>query len=156
MRCRAWFPGLFLALLVGAPAWAQQDGLVTVPSRHSARETLDRFATAVRAAEWKVFGEIDHAAAARDVRMALRARTVLLFGNPSAGTPAMREHATLALDLPMRVLVWQDEAGKVFVTRSSGVDIAARVFARHGVTIPPRGQQDMDGFIAGLVRQAAE
>jgi len=154
---RAWT--LFAAVLLAAAATqaaAQQDGLVTRPSAHTTRATLDRFAAAVRGAGWAVFTEVDHAAAARAVGIALPARMVLLFGNPRAGTAAMQAHPTLAIDLPMRVLVWEDDQGRVFITRSTGADIAARVFTRHGITIPPDGQRDTDDFIADLVRKAAD
>ncbi|MGG5890342.1 DUF302 domain-containing protein [Falsiroseomonas sp. HC035] len=94
-------------------------------------------------------------AAAREVGMTLRPRTVLLFGSPRAGTPGMAANPTLALDLPMRILVWEDEQGRTFLTRSTGADLAARVFARHGVTVPPEGQRNTETFLAGLVRKAA-
>ena len=150
--------GLILLALGFAPAGAraERNGLITQPSRYDARTTLDRFAAAVRKAEWVVFTELDHAAAARAVGMELAARTVVLFGNPRAGTSAMAAHPTLAIDLPMRVLVWQDAQGKIFVTRGSGAYIATRVFARHGIEIPPEGQKGTDDFIADLVRQATE
>ena len=144
------------ALAPALPARAQQAGLVTRPSAHPPRATLDRFGAAVREAGWIVFAEIDHAAAARDVGMTLRARTVVLFGNPRAGTPGMAANPTLAIDLPMRVLVWEDDQGRTFITRSTGADIAERVFARHCVTIPPEGQRNTDAFIEALVRKAAE
>lgn len=141
---------------VSLPAAAQEAGLVTRPSAHPVRVTLDRFAAAVREANWVVFTEIDHAAAAAAVGMTLRPRMVVLFGNPRAGTGAMASHPTLALDLPMRVLVWQDDAGRTQVTRSSGEDIATRVFGRHGITMPPEARQATDAFLEALVRQAAE
>jgi uncharacterized protein (DUF302 family) len=142
--------------LPALPASAQQGGMVTRPSAHDVRTTLDRFTAAVREAGWVVFTEIDHAAAAQAVDMPLRPRTVVFFGSPRAGTPAMAANPTLALDLPMRVLVWQDNDGRTQVTRSTGEDIAERVFARHGVTIPPQGRASTDAFIEGLVRRAAE
>lgn len=158
---RAIFLAAALALAVPlatpVPAAAQQqDGLVTVPSAHPVRATLDRFAAAVREAGWIVFAEIDHAAAARDAGMQLRPRTVVLFGNPRAGTPGMAANPTLALDLPMRVLVWEDEAGRAFVTRSTGDDLAERVFARHGVTVPPEARRGTDNALGAMVRKAAE
>ena len=116
---------------------------------------IDRFAAAVRAKDWVVFTEIDHAAAASAVGMALRPRSVVFFGNPRAGTGAMATHPTLAIDLPMRVLVWQDDTGQTQVTRNTGADIASRVFARHGVIVPPQAQRATDAFIEELVRQAA-
>ncbi|WP_372616808.1 DUF302 domain-containing protein [Falsiroseomonas sp.] len=157
----AW-PGAILLLLAvlttpaAALAQAPTEGLVTTPSAHAHRATLDRFAEAVRAAGWKVFAEVDHAAAAREAGMQLRPRSVVLFGNPRAGTPGMAARPTLALDLPMRVLVWEDDAGRAFVTRSTGADLATRVFARHGVTVPAEGQASTEAFLAGLVRRATE
>lgn len=143
------------AALPAARAAAQQGGMVTRPSAHPLRATLDRFAAAVREAGWVVFHEVDHAAAARDAGMTLRARTVVLFGNPRAGTPGMAAHPTLALDLPMRVLVWEDDGGRVQITRSTGEDIAERVFARHGIAIPPEGRRGTDAVLEELVRKAA-
>jgi uncharacterized protein (DUF302 family) len=145
-----------VATLPALPALAQSAGMVTRPSNHDVRTTLDRFGAAVREAGWVVFTEVDHAAAAQAVGMTLRARTVVLFGNPRAGTPPMAAKPTLALDLPMRVLVWEDDEGRVQVTRSTGDDIAERVFARHGITVPPEGRRGTDAFIEGLVRKAAE
>lgn len=156
MRRRCWLAIGLLVLLQPALVMAQSDGLVTEPSRFSVRMTLDRFATAVRAAGWVVFTEIDHAEAARQVGLTLAPRVVLVFGNPRGGTAAMAAHPTLAIDLPMRVLVWADDAGKVFVTRSSGADIARRVYARHEMAIDDAGQQGIDRMIGGLVRLATE
>ena len=138
------------------PVQAQDGGLVTRPSHFLFRETLDRFAAAVRSAGWTVFAEIDHAAAAQAVQLPLRPRTVVLFGNPRAGTPAMQAHSTLALDLPMRVLVWEDDQGRVFLTRSTGEDIAQRVFARHGVDVSPATQRATDEILTTLVQKAAD
>lgn len=146
-----------LALVLPAlPALAQQDGMVTRQSNHDVRTTVDRFGAAVREAGWVVFTEVDHAAAAQAVGMTLRARTVVLFGNPRAGTPPMAAKPTLAIDLPMRVLVWEDDDGRVQVTRSTGDDIAERVFARHGITVPLEGRRSTEAFLDGLVRKAAE
>jgi uncharacterized protein (DUF302 family) len=142
-------------LLPALPAAAQDNGLVTVPSAHALRPTIDRFAAAVRAAGWVVFAEVDHAEAARIAGLTLAPRTVVLFGNPRAGTAPMVGTPTLALDLPMRVLVWQDDAGRVFITRSTGEDIATRVFARHGVTVPPQQRAGTEALLDRLVREAA-
>lgn len=161
-RARATAPRSRLPLVAAAafglalPAAAQQadPGLVTTPSPHAVRATLDRFAAAVKESGWVVFTEIDHAQAARDAGLTLRARTVIVFGNPRAGTGAMQAKPTLAIDLPMRALVWEDEGGRVFITRSSGEDTAERVFARHGIVQPAGQRAAAEAFLAGLVQQA--
>ncbi len=142
--------------LMAHPAAAQQAGLVSRPSAHSLAETSQRFAAAVRAAEWVVFTEIDHAAAATAAGLDLAPRTVIFFGNPRGGTQAMRATPTLALDLPMRVLVWTDDTGRAQVTRSSGQDIGTRVFGRHGIAMSPEDLTRLDTFLDGLVRRATD
>jgi hypothetical protein len=82
---------------------------------------------------------------------ALRGRGVVLSGNPRAGTPGMAANPTLALDLPMRVLDWEGDSGAVQVTRSTGEGIAERVFARHGVAIPPAQRQATEALMERLV-----
>ena len=92
------------------------DGLITRPSSFTVNETVERFEAAIRAKAaggWVVFSRIDHAAAAREAGLAMRPRTVIIFGNPKAGTPPMTKSATLAIDLPMKALVWQDDQDKV-------------------------------------------
>ncbi len=153
-KALAAMAGLATFAALAAPAAAQDAGLVTVPSPHSVSDTLARFTAAVREANWVVFAEVDHAAAAQAVGMALRPRIVVLFGNPRAGTPAMASHPTLAIDLPMRVLVWQDDQGRTQVTRSTGEDFANRVFARHGMIMPIQARMGTDAFLAELVRKA--
>ncbi|MBR0664685.1 DUF302 domain-containing protein [Roseomonas hellenica] len=143
-------------LLNPVPSAAQSAGLMTRPSTHDVRVTIDRFAAAVRRAGWVVFTEIDHAAAAQGVGMTLLPRTVVVFGNPRAGTPAMAGHPTLALDLPMRVLVWQDETGRTFITRSTGDDLAERVFARHGINVPAEGRRETEFILEDFVKGATE
>jgi uncharacterized protein (DUF302 family) len=153
---RATLAAAAAATLVAAPALAQEAGLVTRPSPHGVRATIDRFAAAVREANWVVFAEIDHAAAAQAAGLALRPRTVVVFGNPRAGTPAMAANPTLALDLPLRILVWQDEAGTTQVTRSTGEDIATRIFARHGIQQPAEARRMTEAALDGFVRKAIE
>jgi uncharacterized protein (DUF302 family) len=153
---RATLAAAAAATLVAAPALAQEAGLVTRPSPHGVRATIDRFAAAVREANWVVFAEIDHAAAAQAAGLALRPRTVVVFGNPRAGTPAMAANPTLALDLPLRILVWQDEAGTTQVTRSTGEDIATRIFARHGLQQPAEARRMTEAALDGFVRKAIE
>jgi uncharacterized protein (DUF302 family) len=90
--------------------------LVTLPSAHSATETIERLKSLLSQKKIQVFADIDHAAGARKVGLSLRPTRLLIFGQAQAGTPLMQSQQTIGLDLPLRVLVWEDEAGKVWLT----------------------------------------
>lgn len=77
-----------------------EDGLITIASRHSVKETLDRLEASLKAKGISVFARIDHAAGAKSVGMDLRPTEVLIFGNPKTGTPLMQASQTIGIDLP--------------------------------------------------------
>ncbi len=121
-------------------ALAEDNGLVTVQSRYSVKETIARFEEAVRAKEslgFTVFTEIDHAAAAKKFGMTMRPRTVIVFGNPKLGTPVMINTPTLAIDVPPKALVWEDDQGKVWLSYNSAEYLGKVIYARHGLADPP-------------------
>jgi uncharacterized protein (DUF302 family) len=89
------------------------DGLITISSRHSVKETIDRLATALAAKGIAVFARIDHGAGAASVALALRPTELLIFGSPKGGTPLMQARQSIGIDLPLKMLAWQDESGKV-------------------------------------------
>jgi len=105
---------------------ATDDGLITVTSVHSVKETLDRLEASLKSAGITVFARIDHAAGAKSAGMDLRPTEVLIFGNPKAGTPLMQASQTIGLDLPLKVLAWQDAAGKVWLTYGDMAWLARR------------------------------
>jgi uncharacterized protein (DUF302 family) len=80
--------------------------VVTLTSSFDHAETLRRLVDDVTRRGLKVFGQFDHAAAAREVDMELPDEVVVVFGNPRAGTPLMRDDPTVGIELPLRVLVW--------------------------------------------------
>jgi uncharacterized protein (DUF302 family) len=84
-----------------------------------------------------VFTEIDHAAAAKKFGLDMRPRTVIVFGNPKFGTPVMQKTPTLAIDVPPKALVWQDDDGKVWLTYNSAEYLGKTIYARHGLPDPP-------------------
>jgi len=120
-------------------ASASDNGLITERSRYSVRETVARFEAAVKAKEslgFMVFTEIDHAAAAKKFGLEMRPRTVIVFGNPKFGTPVMVETPTLAIDVPPKALVWEDDQGKVWLTYNSAEYLGKVIYARHGLADP--------------------
>jgi uncharacterized protein (DUF302 family) len=103
-----------------------ENGLTTLPSIHSAKETMDRFDADVRAKGLTVFARIDHAAGAKAAGLALRPTEVLIFGNAKGGTPLMQALQTTGIDLPLKALVWEDPGGKVWLSYNEPAWIAQR------------------------------
>jgi uncharacterized protein (DUF302 family) len=105
------------------------DGLVTVHSKASPEETVTRLEAELRARSIALFARIDHAAGAAAVGLPLRPTVLLIFGNAKAGTPLMQEAQTIGIDLPLRLLVWQDETGVTQISYNQ----PAWVAKRHGI-----------------------
>lgn len=92
------------------------EGLTTIPSNFAPSETMDRLETEIKAHGMTVFARINHAALAAEAELALRPTEVIVFGNPRAGTPLMQANQTIGIDLPLKALVWQDAAGKTWLS----------------------------------------
>jgi uncharacterized protein (DUF302 family) len=124
-------PALVLVLAggVNGSAAAVENGLVSKKSPYSVRETVDRLEAALKAKGIAVALRWSHDEQAKGVDMALRPTELIVFGNPKLGTPLMTSHQSAGLDLPLKALAWQDEAGQVWLTYSDPAYIAAR----HGV-----------------------
>jgi uncharacterized protein (DUF302 family) len=96
------------------------EGLrVSRSRRHGPQETLDRFEVAMARYGMTIFARIDHGAAAAKAGLELRPTVVLIFGNARAGTPLMQMVPTIAIDLPLKAVVWQDEAGATWLAYGS-------------------------------------
>ena len=126
-----------------------ENGLTTLPSIHSAKETMDRLEADVRAKGLTVFARIDHAAGAKAAGLMLRPTEVLIFGNAQGGTPLMQALQTTGIDLPLKALVWEDPGGKVWLSYNEPVWIAQR----HG----DAGQvSEVTGQLAGALAALAK
>jgi uncharacterized protein (DUF302 family) len=124
-------------------------GIVSIASRHPAGETMDRLEADLRARGFTIFARIDQQKEAEQVGLRLRPTELLLFGNPKAGTLWMQAHPSVALDLPLKALVWQDDDGRVWIT----FDAPAYLGHRHGLTTDQVTQ--MEGVRAIFDRAAA-
>jgi uncharacterized protein (DUF302 family) len=125
------------------------NGLVRVPSRYSVEETVRRLQALFAQKGLQVFAVIDHSGEAEKVGLKMRATKVVIFGSPKGGTPLMVAAPTLAIDLPLKALVAEDESGKVWVSYNSPEYLQQR----HGVP------QDLMKNIAGagaLIAKAVE
>ena len=145
--------------LVPQLGFSADSGLITKESKHSVSETVQRFEAAVNAKSangWMVFTEIDHAAAAEKYGLKLLPRTVVVFGNPKLGTPGMQKAPTVAIDVPLKALVWEDDQGKVWLTYNSAEYLQNYVYPRHGLPSNPDAAKAIGGALAVFAQQAAE
>jgi len=124
------------------------EGLKVSRSRHGPQETLDRFEAAIARYGMAIFARIDHGAAAAKAGLELRPTVVLIFGNARAGTPLLQMAPTIAIDLPLKAVVWQDEANATWLGYNDPVWISRR----HGLVY----DGSIDLVIEGLAAIANE
>jgi uncharacterized protein (DUF302 family) len=105
------------------------NGLVTMKSAHSVDETVARIRAILAAKQIREFALIDHSGEAEKVGLAMPKTQVVIFGNPKGGTPLMLAAPSVAIDLPLKLLVREDDAGQVWVSYWS----AQALLARHGL-----------------------
>jgi len=135
---------MLVLLAMSLSAWSA-DGLITVKSPFSPKETMDRLENLLQQKGMTIFARVDHAAGAKKVGKTLRPTELLIFGNPQGGTPFMECAQTVGIDLPLKALVWEDATGQVWL----GYNDPAFLAARHGVAQCPvvaKLQKAMAGF----------
>ena len=98
-----------------------------------------------------IFARIDHAAGAREAGLELRPTEVIIFGNARGGTPLMQGNQTVGIDLPLKALVWQDAAGKTWISYNEPSWIARR----HGVANAEQVVSKMGAALSAMARKAA-
>src|ERR1700728_1206041 len=108
---------------------ADAIGLVTLQSAHSVEETIARIRAVLEAKQIREFALIDHSGEAAKVGLTMPKTQVLIFGNPKGGTPLMLAAPSVAIDLPLKLLVREDAAGQVWISYWS----AQALLARHGL-----------------------
>ena len=95
------------------------DGLIDIPSNHSVDETVEKLKGVLQAKGVTLFALVDHSGEAAKVDMKMHPTKLLIFGNPKGGTPVMLAAPSIAIDLPLKILIWEDAEGKVLVTYNS-------------------------------------
>ena len=123
-----------------------ENGLITITSNHSVKETLDRLEASLRGNGVTVFARIDHAAGAATVDMSLPPTELIIFGQPKAGTPLMQAQQTVGIDLPLKMLAWQDGAGKNWLAYND----VAWLAKRHGLG------EDVAPAVSGIAKGLAK
>jgi uncharacterized protein (DUF302 family) len=127
----------------------QSNGLTQIASPWSVEETVERLESILKERNLQVFALIDHSGEAEKVGMKMRPTKLLIFGSPKGGTPVMLAAPTIAIDLPLKALISEDESGKVWITYNTPEYLEQR----HAV--PQDLVKNISG-VAALVAKAVE
>jgi uncharacterized protein (DUF302 family) len=142
------FSTLFLVLAMAGSAFAQ--GLIVKQASGSVAETVEKFTAAVEGAGARVFAVVDHAKGAMSVGADIPPATVVIFGNPKLGTPLIAANPQIGLDLPLKVLVW-DEGGKTMIGYTDPMTLKDR----YGVAGADKTFTTIAGALGKLTDKAA-
>jgi uncharacterized protein (DUF302 family) len=112
-----------------------KTGIVDLPCQRSVAETVDRLESLLKSKGIKIFARIDQAAEAKAVGLEMRPTVLVIFGDPKAGTPLMNRYSSLAMDLPLKALIWESADDKVWLSYNSPEFLQQR----HGLDAPPFG-----------------
>lgn len=147
---RSLLPAVAALVLTSAATLAEP--LTTVESRFAFKETGDRLTSELEKRGIKVAARIDHAASARSVGLDMLPTEVIMFGNPRLGTPLMLAQPSVAIELPMKMLIWQDSAGKVMI----GYTPASALKDRYRISGQDEVLKTVEGALAGLAKIASQ
>jgi uncharacterized protein (DUF302 family) len=128
---------------------AADNGIVQKPSNHSVDQTVEKLKAILQGKGVALFAMIDHGGEAAKVGMKMPPTKLLIFGSPKAGTPLMLASPSVAIDLPLKILIWEDTQGKAWVSYNN----PAYLQERH--RIPAELMQNI-GVIEALASKAAE
>ena len=127
------------------------EGLTSIPGSLGAKETMDRLEAEIRTKGLTIFARIDHAAGAAEVGPQLAPTNLIIFGNARGGTPLMQSAQTVGIDLPLKILVWQDAANNTWLSYNEPRWIAQR----HGASDAKGVVSKMTALLGSLTRKAA-
>ena len=128
------------------------EGLKTIASNFGPKETMDRLEAEIRGKGMTVFARIDHGAGAADAGLELRPTELIIFGNARGGTPLMQASQTSGIDLPLKALVWQDAAGKTWLSYNE----PSWIVQRHGLGVRAEIVDKMAAALSAISRKAAD
>lgn len=131
------------------------EGMIWRESVHSVTQTVDKLSALLESKGMTIFARIDHSKGAKSVGKNLADTQLLIFGNPEIGTPLMQCQRTIALDLPQKMLVWQDVQGKVWLAYNDPLYLANR----HGIDMDNPCYpvlEKISGALANFAKQASQ
>ena len=128
------------------------DGVINVESNHPVSETADRLEGVLKEKGMKIFNRIKHSDGASSVGVQLNPTELVIFGNPKVGAPLMKCQQTVAIDLPQKALIWQDDGGKVWITYNE----PSYLQSRHNVSGCDEVLSKVAKALAGITSAAAK
>ncbi len=146
---------IMVVLTTAFPAFAV-DGIITKQSEHSVDSTIEKFEVAAKKRGFIVFAHLDHADAAASAGLKMPRSTVIVFGDPLLGTPIFIKTPTVAIDLPLKALVWEDSTGKVFLSYNSAEFVLGPVYARHGIQVPNDAREQLENTLASIADETVQ
>ena len=135
---------------IAIPALAA-DGMVTVPSTHTVEETAERLESVLHEKGMTIFNRIKHSEAAAKVGIELRKTELILFGNPKVGSPLMKCQQSVAIDLPQKALIWEDDNAKVWISYND----PRYLEKRHNIAGCEEVIAKIEKALAGITKSAA-
>ena len=128
------------------------EGLTSTQSSFGPKATMDRLDAEIRAKGLNLFARIDHAAGAAEVGLTLAPTVLIIFGNARGGTPLMQSVQTVGIDLPLKILVWQDSSDKTWLSYNE----ASWLARRHNVTGAEPVVNSLDALLTAIAKKAAD
>lgn len=138
-----------MAILVTEKVYAQ-EGFISVQSPNDVATTIDKLTAILESKGMSIFGRVNHSANAQGVDLELRPTELLIFGNPKIGTPLMNCSQSVAVDLPQKMLAWEDESGNVYL----GWNDPMHLKARHGIEGCDKVLETVSGALANFAKAA--
>ena len=138
------------ASALAADSIAEDNGLITTSSPYDVIETSDRLESIIKEKDLTVFNHIDHSANAANAELELKPTQVIIFGNPKVGTPLMQCSATSAIDLPQKILIYQDSANQTQIVYND----PSYLQKRHNINDCDSVLEKVSGALEGIVEAA--
>lgn len=126
--------------------------LKSLSTNHTFKETIHKIISLIKEKEFTIFTRIDHAKAAEEQGLSLRPTELIIFGNPKVGTLLMQDKQSCGIDLPVKILIWEDEAGKVWLSYNT----MSQLKITHQLTEESnKALQKIEQVVSGICESAA-
>ena len=143
---------VLLTVCLTTPLLASAGDLVKKASAHSVKETMDKFETLIKSKGMSVFARVDHQKNALTVDMKMNEAEVLIFGNPKGGTVLMKQDIAVSLDLPLRVAVYKDSEGKVWLSYHNPQGLKADYNVAGGAKVMDKVEGALDKLTTAVTK----